>query len=79
MTVLPEISNREKLNCELDLRLNHVWNLLNSVGFEDLTEKQIATLLRMAYAHGYQDALTEPSAGQLLEDAPGFKIPGRKR
>lgn len=80
MSILPDISNREKLNCELDIRLNYVWTLIDQAGgLDNLTHNQLATILRVAYTAGYQDALTEPSAGQLLADVPGFKIRGRKR
>jgi hypothetical protein len=79
MDTLPEISNREKLNIELDFRLNYIWSLVEGIGWENMDKAATASIIRVAYGQGYTDALTERSAGQLLQDVPGFRITGRKR
>jgi hypothetical protein len=67
----------DRLVLELDPRLADVWSCLFRLGIEgsELLE-QIGWFLRMAYLQGYEDGLTEPRRGALLDDL-GLEVPRR--
>jgi hypothetical protein len=73
----PQKGLSDRLAMELDPRLADVWSCLFGVGIEggQLLE-QIGWFLRMAYLHGYDDALTEPRRGALFAGL-GLEIPKR--
>lgn len=77
MNTLPDITKKQKLEIELDLRLSEIWGLTDS--FEEWDLSALAQFIRAAYTKGYIDALTEEEGGRLLSDVPGYRISGRKR
>jgi hypothetical protein len=77
MKILPDLSKKQKLELELDIRLASIWNLTDD--FEEWDLEKVAQFMRASYAQGYVHALTEEEGGTLLDDAPGYRITGRKR
>jgi hypothetical protein len=63
------------LDLDVDVRLAEVWRQTWSYGGWSLGE--MGALLRLAYGHGYWDALTEPERGKLCRDH-GFAVPERR-
>lgn len=78
METLPNIDKQEKLMLELDMRLHYLYGIVEEREGRRAERDEMA-MMRMAYAQGYIDALKEDTPAQLLEDAPGYQIKGRRR
>lgn len=76
METLPDISKKQKLEIELDIRLASIWQLLED---QDIDLALLSQFMRASYTRGYVDALTEVEGGRLLKDVPGYSISGRVR
>ncbi len=73
------MSSTQSIELEVNLRLREL--LINFVAAESWTEEFATPYLRLAYATGYQDALSEACRGQMFPDL-GLPVPrraGRRR
>jgi hypothetical protein len=63
----------------VDPRISEVWACLFSQALEpEELAAQVGWFLRMAYLHGYHDALSEPEPGALYRHL-GMRAPPRRR
>ena len=77
MKTLPEMSKEDKLNMAIDLRLTEQWGMVLDKDPPNL--ELIGSIMRMCYAKGYTDALTEPESAMLLKELPEYSIRNRRR
>lgn len=66
------MSEHDALNFDIDLRLIEAWREVDS----EMDVELIGAVIRLAYAIGYVDALTEEVEGALAL-AHGFTVPTR--
>lgn len=61
-----QMTATERLTAEFDPRLADIWLTVFASGTDiEPVKEQLGWFLRMAYLRGYEDALTEPTKGQL--------------
>jgi hypothetical protein len=66
----------ELLELDVDVRLSSIWQ--EAFGIDEWTLEQVAPFMRLAYARGHYDALTEPNPSEFYR-VNGYREPERRR